>query len=89
MGGTPAQHPEAYRLATPGDNLPLGLRQIFVPGDLAPFMRDYIEASRTAGDEVQVLTREGSDHFNVLVPSNPIGAAVVDLIVAQGFPRRP
>jgi acetyl esterase/lipase len=88
MGGTPAERPEAYRLATPADNLPLGLRQIFVPADLAGLMRDYIEASRASGDEVQVLTREGADHFNVLVPSNPIGGAVVDLIVAQAFPER-
>ena len=88
MGGTPEQRPDAYRLASPSDNLPLGMRQLFVTANLAPLMQDYIAASRTAGDDVQAIAPDGSDHFNVLVPGNAVGAAVVDLIATQAFPGR-
>lgn len=88
MGGTRDARPAQYRLATPGDNLPLGVTQLFVLADLRLFMTDYIAATRASGDEVHVIEPTNSDHFNVLLPSNAVGAEVLDMIVQHGFTRR-
>jgi acetyl esterase/lipase len=88
MGGTPAAMPDAYRIATPAARLPLGLRQLFVLGDLAPFMTGYIDAASLRGDMVVRIAPGGADHFNIIDPATPQGREVADFIAAQAFPRR-
>lgn len=88
MGGTPRDRPAEYRAASPADHLPLGLRQLLVVADLAPFMKPYEEAARTSGDQVRVLAPRGADHFNIITPATPAGSQVVDFIVQEAFRGR-
>ena len=61
------------REASPRELLPLGKHQIVIHGtedDTVPFAmaRDYVAAARAAGDDAQLVTVEGGDHFNVVLP---------------------
>jgi len=76
-------------MATPRDQLPLDVAQLFVPADLADLMQGYMAASRTAGDPVEVLAPPGANHFDVITPSKPNGAKVLDFIVDRAFAARP
>jgi acetyl esterase/lipase len=87
MGGKPADRAAEYRLATPADHLPLGMRQLLVQGTFTPFMAPYAAAARAAGDPVEVL-QAGQQHFDVVTPGTPNGDKVVDLIVARAFAPR-
>ena len=83
MGGTPAEKPDAYRLASPADHLPLGVRQFVIKGELGELMEPYVAAARAAGDKVGVLAPTGADHFDILDPNTVNGTAVVDFIAQQ------
>ncbi len=85
MGGTPAERPEAYRVATPRERLPLGMPQLFVMAELGAFMKDYIAASKEAGDPVEVLVPAGADHFDIITPAKPNGVKVLDFITEKAF----
>lgn len=84
MGGTPAQRPDAYALASPAEHLPLGLRQLLVQGAFTPFMAPYAEATRASGDPVEVL-QAGEDHFDVVTPGTANGDRVIDFIATRAF----
>lgn len=86
MGGTPAQKPQDYRLASPADHLPLGVRQLLVEAVFAPIMQPYAAQARASGDTVDVLTPPGATHHDIIEPGTPNGAAVVDFIVSKAFP---
>jgi hypothetical protein len=85
MGGTPAGKPDAYRTASPAEHLPLGLRQVLIVGEFGPFMTPYAEAAKAAGDPVAMLTPAGANHFDIITPATPNGAAVADFVVANAF----
>jgi dienelactone hydrolase len=87
MGGTPEQKPDAYRAATPADHLPLGVRQLLVKAELAPFMEPYEKAAVGAGDTVKVLTPKGADHFNLITPGTRQADEVADFIAAHAVRR--
>ena len=89
MGGTPAEKPAEYRLASPQDHLPLGLPQLLVQAELGMLMQPYEAASRAAGDSVQSLAPPNANHFDVVTPSTVNGRAVVDFIVAKALPKTP
>lgn len=84
MGGTPAERPEQYAMASPADHLPLGIRQLLVQAALTPFMAPYADAARKAGDTVEIL-QGGDDHFDVVTPGTPVGDKVIDFIVTRAF----
>lgn len=85
MGGTPAEKPAEYKLASPADHLPLGLKQLLVAAEFTPFMLPYVAAARQAGDTVEVLQPANPTHFDVVTPTLPNGAAVLDFIAAKAF----
>ena len=89
MGGTPAEHPAEYAIASPADHLPLGVRQLIVPADFTPFMQPYIAAARASGDAVEVLAPPNANHFDVVTPTTSNGAAVIDFIVSRALPTTP
>ncbi len=89
MGGTPAQRPEEYRLASPAAHLPLGVRQYLVQGQFTPFMAPYAEAARASGDRVEVLQTDPSDHFVMMTPGTPDGDRTIDFIVRNAFATAP
>ncbi len=85
MGGTPAEKPEAYALASPQAHLPLGVHQLIVAGALGDQMAPYVQAALASGDTVVKLTPGGADHRNVITPATPQGKQVADFIAAQAF----
>lgn len=85
MGGTPAEKPAAYALASPQDHLPFGVHQLIVPGALSGMMAPYVEAALASGDTVVKLAPGGADHFNLITPTTPQGKQVADFIAAQAF----
>jgi len=85
MDGTPAEKPVEYRMASGADHWPLGTKQLFVRGALGPFMAPEIAAAKAAGDSVAVFDPPKPTHFDVVTPSSPNGAAVVDWVVKEAF----
>ena len=85
MGGTPAERPAEYRAASPSEHLPLGVPQLFVLGELAPFMKGYVEAARASGDPVKTLSPPGANHFDIVTAGATNGEAVADWIKANAF----
>lgn len=85
MGGTPAEKPAEYRLASPAEHLPLGLRQLVVAADFTPIVLPYADAARKAGDPVEVLQPANANHFDIVTPALPNGTAVLDFIAAKAF----
>lgn len=81
MGGTPQDLPEPYRIASPQDQLPFGVRQLVVQAEFAPLMQPYVAAAQASGDAVETLVLEGADHFDPIVPGRPHGDRVVEAIV--------
>lgn len=86
MGGTPQERPAEYRIATPMDHLPLGMRQLLVLGELGDLMKTYAAAARASGDTVELLAPAKANHFDIVTPNTPNGAAVVDFIATQALP---
>jgi acetyl esterase/lipase len=91
MGATPQADPARYRDVSPQDHLPLGVRQYLVEGGLGELMEPYAAAAKAAGDKVETLAPPNADHFDVITPTKPNGATVIDLIVerAFGMPAKP
>jgi acetyl esterase/lipase len=85
MGGTPAQKPDAYRMASPMAHLPFGMKQLLVEAELGPFMKPYAAAARKAGDPVEELAPAGANHFDIITPGTTNGDAVADFIAAKAF----
>ena len=83
MGGTPAEKPAEYKLASPAEHLPLHVRQLVVEGEFKPLMEPYVAAARASGDQVEVLAPPGADHFDTLNPNTPNGAATVNFIASR------
>lgn len=90
MGGTPTEMPEAYKLASAADYLPLGVRQMLVFADLGEFMRPYLAVAKASGDEVVTLTPPKADHFDIVTKGMPNGELVADWIAYYAFqPPKP
>jgi|GEM_PF-528198 len=85
MGGTPAERPAAYGLASPQDHLPLGVHQLIVVGALGMMTTPYTQAALASGDTVVKLAPGGADHFNIITPETPQGKQVADFIAAHAF----
>lgn len=85
MGGTPYEMPERYTLVSGQEYLPLGLRQLFVVGELGPFMAPYIEAARLSGDEVQLIAPANTPHLDLVSPDTNGGREVAEFVARQAF----
>lgn len=85
MGGTPAEKPAEYRIASPAANLPLGVRQLWVAADFASLMQPLAAAARASGDTVELLAPPNANHFDIVTPSLPNGRAVIDFIATRAL----
>lgn len=85
MGGTPAERPERYKLATPAAHLPFGMKQMLVVGTLGQVIQPYADGARAAGDEVLILSPAKANHFDIVTPGTVNGDAVADWIAANAF----
>jgi acetyl esterase/lipase len=81
VGAPPEAAPQAYLEASPGTRLPLGVPALLVHGDADTRVpigqsRNYAEAARGAGDEVELIELPGVDHMAVIEPDGPARAAI-------------
>ncbi|HTK55870.1 MAG TPA: prolyl oligopeptidase family serine peptidase, partial [Gemmatimonadales bacterium] len=82
LGGSPAEHPDRSRAASPRAMLPGGVRHAIIHGtadDYVPLAasRAYTSAARTAGDDITLLEVTGGGHMDHLDPASPAHAALV------------
>lgn len=88
MGGTPAEHPDRYRMASPLGQLPLGIRTLLVKGGLGRFMDGYEASAKAAGDTVVTLKTDPDNHFDMITPGQPNGEKTADWLAANLFPAQ-
>jgi acetyl esterase/lipase len=87
MGGSPDDYPDRYAAASPAALLPLGVPQTLIHGtsdDDVPYAlsREYAAAASAAGDRAELITLEGTGHFELVDPTTPEWRAVHDATVA-------
>lgn len=85
MGGAPEAVPERYRAGSPGDLLPLGVRQMVITGtedETVPpaLARRYVERARALGDDARLVEIAGADHFDPVDPRSAAFPRVRDAI---------
>jgi acetyl esterase/lipase len=84
LGGSPAERPERYRDSSALAFLPLGIPQKIVAGGLlkhfGELVGNYQAQAKAKGDAVAVLTLEGQNHFEMLVPGSRQGKTLIDVI---------
>jgi acetyl esterase/lipase len=73
LGGSPAEVPERYELASPAAQLPLGVPQLLVHGgrdEIVPaaMSRAYANSAAAAGDRIELIVHEELGHFEHLDP---------------------
>jgi acetyl esterase/lipase len=87
LGGTPSQHPERCRAASPIEMLPLRVRQLILHGtadDVVPIdlSRRYSRAAEAAGDTVEFVELSGTGHMEYLDPSSEAHATLYRWLLA-------
>ncbi|NJM96842.1 MAG: alpha/beta hydrolase [Phormidesmis sp. RL_2_1] len=75
IGGSPAEVPGRYKLASPSHLLPLGVKQKLIYGiqdQVVPprFGQQYAEAARQMGDDVTFVSVENTSHFELIAPGS-------------------
>ena len=88
LGGSPQEHPERYRQASPIELLPLGVPERLLHGtrdDVVPIeiSRRFQAAAAAAGDDARLVELRDAGHFDLIDPRTPawakVEAAVLDL----------
>ncbi len=87
LGGSPAEVPERYAVASPRQRLPIGVRQRVFHGtsdDVLPIglSRDYVAAASAAGDDAELIELPFANHFTVLEPDGGAWAEVTSRVGA-------
>ena len=73
MGGSPEDVPGRYATASPGDLLPLGVKQVLIHGTADPNVPYeisdlYVSRAKALGDDAELVTLKGTGHFEVIDP---------------------
>ena len=90
LGGSPEEHPERYRSASPMALLPLGVPQVLVHGLAdtvvpASMSEDYQRAAHEAGDDAVFVPIAGLGHRQMLDPHQeewPVVASHVERLMS-------
>ena len=87
MGGSPTQHPQRYRDATPTHMVPLGVPQKIIVGAHDSAWRwggeAYVEAAKKAGERsVDILVAPEAGHFEIIAPQSTSWPLVRDAVRA-------
>lgn len=98
MGGSPEEHPDRYRAASPIEMDLFDAPQLIVKGrydmpPLHPMIDDYVERYAQAGRKVEVRVAEESGHFEVVDPTSTswplVLRASLELLGIEDASRRP
>ena len=86
VGGSPAEVPDRYRAANPGELLPFGVPQVLLQGSqdqqIPPELPvRWTEAAKRQGDSVRLEILPGADHFDVVDPESKAWPAVMKALV--------
>lgn len=86
LGGTLAEVPNNYALASPAEWLPAGIPVIAIHGsedDVVPvaISRRYVSRAQAAGDPAKLIALEGVEHFAPFDPSTDAGKTVRDTVL--------
>jgi acetyl esterase/lipase len=77
IGGSPEQHPDRYRAASPIELLPLGARQVVLAGRMfGPQTPGYEAAAKKAGDSIEVSVSDAG-HFVFIDPASDMWPTVL------------
>jgi acetyl esterase/lipase len=81
LGGTPSEHPDRLRAASPMAMLPLRAPHLIIHGseDTAvpvELSRQYVRAAQAAGDEAELVELAGTGHMEFLDPGSEAHAAL-------------
>jgi acetyl esterase/lipase len=81
LEGSPHQQPARYAAASPIALLPLGVNQLIVHGGMDEVLpvemaRDYVQAARAAGDNVQFPELPRAGHMDFLDPRSDAHATL-------------
>lgn len=87
MGASSAQDGRRYQLASPQQQVPIGVPVTCVHGDadtnVPPSQSaNYVSAATRAGDPATLVTVPGADHFALIDPSTPAWAHCRDALLA-------
>jgi acetyl esterase/lipase len=82
VGARLDEAPEGFVELSPRHRLPSGVRTLVVHGtadDRVPhdLSVEYVSAARSAGDDIELCTIEGGDHFVVIDPEHPSWTSIV------------
>ncbi|MCX7594594.1 MAG: S9 family peptidase [Fischerella sp.] len=88
IGGLPAEVPDRYRLASPSNLLPLGVKQILIYGAqdkvVPPWLgQQYMKAARKTGDDVTFASIENTSHFELIAPGSEVWYKVEEAVLAM------
>ncbi|MCX6465502.1 MAG: prolyl oligopeptidase family serine peptidase [Pseudonocardiales bacterium] len=83
LGGSPAEVPDRYALASPVARVPIGVPVVCVHGDAdgnVPLRQSerFVAGARSAGDPAELVVLPGVDHFAVIDPSTDAWRACRD-----------
>ena len=85
LGGSPEEVPDRYRMASPIEMVPMGMRQRVIHGDRdeevpLSISREYVAAARRSGDDATLTEPKGAGHFELIDPRAPAWGQVRDTI---------
>ena len=86
LGGTAAEVPQNYALASPAQWLPAGIPVVAIHGsqdDVVPveISRRYVSRAQAAGDPAKLIVLDGVEHFAPFDPSTNAGKTVRDTVL--------
>lgn len=86
LGGSPAQVPEHYREASPAEQpIPQATQRLVhgtadnsVPYEIS---KSYAERKKKAGENVELTTLPGTDHFAIIDPTSAVWPGIQDIFL--------
>ncbi len=85
LGGTPSEIPEHYRQASPREREIPDAHQVLIHGaedTEVPYeiSKSYAEAKKKSGERVELLTLNGTEHFEIVDPGSAVWPTVQESI---------